>query len=347
MTFTASTPGRLQTRAAAVAKPPRLLIISPVKDEARYLSRTIATVAAQTVRPALWVIVDDGSSDDTGAIAEEAARRHDWIRVLHRPAGTARRVGPGVVEAFYAGLAEVDLGEYDYVCKLDGDLELPADYFETLYRRFDADPTLGTASGKAHVPVDGRYVLERSGDQFSVGLAKLYRRECFRQIGGFVREVMWDGIDCHRCRMLGWKAVSYPEAGLAVKHLRLMGSSHKSVYHGRLRWGRGQFFMGTHPLYILAVSAYRTLERPWILGGLCILAGYVQAAVLARPRYDDAAFRSHLHAWQLAELGRLVAAPYRRLFGSRPAAGDGRLAHTLPNRPHTSSARTHTGARVH
>lgn len=295
------------------ASTPAILIISPVKDEAAYLSRTIDSMVAQTVRPTVWLIVNDGSTDETGAIADAAAARHPWIQVLHRPAGTQRRVGPGVVEAFYAGLALFDLDRFDYVCKLDGDLEFPPRYFEELLRRFDANPRLGTASGKAHVPVGDRFVLERTGDQFSHGVAKLYRRECFEEIGGFVREVMWDGIDCHRCRMLGWEAVSYSDPELAIKHLRLMGSSFKSVYHGRVRWGRGQYFMGTHPVYIMAISAYRMAERPWVLGGLSLLYGYWKAAIERKPRYDDPEFRRYLHRWQFGELKKLITSPLRRL----------------------------------
>ena len=278
----------------------RLLVISPVKDEARFLQRTIESLAAQECRPTRWIIVDDGSADETGAIADAAAASHPWIDVLHRPPGIPRRVGPGVIEAFYAGLALADLHDYDYVCKLDGDLEFKPDYFAELFRRFEADPALGTASGKAHIPVGDRFVLERSGDEFSVGLAKLFRRECFEQIGGFVREVMWDGIDCHRCRMLGWKAVSYPEPELAILHLRQMGSSFRSVYHGRMRWGRGQHFMGTHPLYILGIAGYRMLERPWVVGGLFILAGYLDSARQATPP---------LRGSGLPEVSAVVAVP--------------------------------------
>jgi glycosyltransferase involved in cell wall biosynthesis len=282
---------------------PRVLIISPVKDEAEYLRRTIDSMIAQTARPATWIIVDDGSSDATGAIADAAAAEHDWIKVLHRPAGTGRRVGPGVIEAFYAGLDLVNLKDYDFVCKLDGDLEFGPNYFSDMLARFAADPRLGTASGKAHIPVDGRFVLERTGDEFSHGVAKLYRRECFEEIGGFVRQVMWDGIDCHRCRMFGWKAQSYDDPALAIKHLRQMGSSHKSVYHGRRRWGFGQYFMGTHPLYILGITTFRMAERPWVLGGMNILFGYMGAWLKRAPRYDDPEFRRHLHRWQLQKLG--------------------------------------------
>jgi glycosyltransferase involved in cell wall biosynthesis len=282
----------------------RLLIVSPTKDEEAYLERTIRSMEAQTVRPTLWIIVDDGSSDRTGVIADEAAARHDWIHVIHRPTGTARRVGPGVIDAFYAGLDSVNLNDFDYVCKLDGDLEFGPRYFESCFERFENDPRLGTISGKTSIPVGNGWVSERTGDEFSHGVAKLYRRECFQEIGGFVREVMWDGIDCHRCRMLGWKAQSVDDPDLAIKHLRQMGSSHQSVYHGRRRWGRGQHFMGTHPLYILGIAAYRMAERPWILGGLNILFGYTGAALRRDPRYTDTDldFQRFLHSWQLGEL---------------------------------------------
>ncbi len=282
----------------------RILVVSPTKDEAQYLDHTIRSMVAQTLRPTLWLIVNDGSTDRTGAIADAAAAQHSWIQVLHRPAGTHRRVGPGVIEALYAGLDSVTMADFDYVCKLDADLEFQPGYFAELIRRFEANPRLGTASGKAYIPVGDQWVLERTGDDFSHGVAKLYRRECFEEIGGFVREVMWDGIDCHRCRMLGWDAVSYPDPALAIKHLRQMGSSFKSVYHGRMRWGRGQYFMGSHPLYMLGITSYRMLERPWVLGGLCILGGYLKAWVTGHHRYDDPAFRRHLRTWQMQELKR-------------------------------------------
>lgn len=281
---------------------PRILIISPSRDEAGTLPKTIHSLANQTLPIASWVIVNDGSKDDTGKIADEAAQKYPWISVVHRPVGQGRRVGPGVIEAFYAGLQTKNLADYDFVVKLDADLEFQPRYFEILMERFKADPKLGTASGKAYIPVGDTYVYERTGDDFSHGVAKLYRRECFEDIGGFVPQVMWDGIDCHKCRMKGWKAVSYHEPELKIIHLRQMGSSHKSVYHGRMRWGRGQYFMGTHPLYILAVSIYRMAERPWILGGICILLGYMQAWWEKMPQYDDPEFRKWLRAWQMNKL---------------------------------------------
>lgn len=281
----------------------RYLIVSPVRNEAAYLQRTIDSVVAQTARPAAWVIVDDGSTDETAAVAERAAAEHGWIQVHRRMDRGVREVGGGVVDAFNDGLSRFNLDDFDYLCKLDGDLEFAPTYFERLFEKFNADPQLGTASGKAFINVDGRLVPERSGDDFSQGQTKLYRVECFRQIDGLVREVMWDGIDCHRCRMLGWKARSFRDEDLRFVHLRPMGSSFRSIYHGRMRWGYGQYFMGTHPLYALAIAVYRAVERPFIIGGLLILAGYLASYVRRRPRYDDPEFRRFLRRWQLSRLG--------------------------------------------
>lgn len=281
---------------------PSLLVVSPVRDEAAYLQRTIDSMINQSVRPALWIIVDDGSRDDTVAIAQSAAAAHDWIRVHRRADRGERKVGGGVVEAFNEGLSLVNLDDYEYVCKLDGDLEFGPRYFERLFEYFAADPRLGTASGKSWIRVGNRLVPERTGDEFSQGQTKLYRTACFRAIGGFVNEVMWDGIDCHRCRMKGWKAVSFRDEELRFIHLRPMGSSFRNIFHGRLRWGRGQYFMGTHPLYALAIAAYRMFERPWIIGGLCILLGYFSAWLKGLRRYEDPEFRRHLRQWQLAKL---------------------------------------------
>ncbi|MFT5525230.1 MAG: biofilm PGA synthesis N-glycosyltransferase PgaC [Pirellulaceae bacterium] len=285
---------------------PRILIISPVKDEAKYIEQTIKSMEWQTLRPALWIIVNDGSSDEAGEIADRAAAKHDWIQVVHRPAGTKRRVGPGVIEAFYAGLDHANMNDFDFVCKMDGDLVVPLFYFETMMEHFESNPRLGTGSGKCFIPVDGELVLERTGDEFSHGVAKLFRMACFKEIGGFVRQVMWDGIDCHRCRMLGWDAVSFDELKLQIIHLRIMGSSFKNVYVGRLRWGFGQYFMGSHPLYLVAISLYRMVERPWILGGLYIMFGYFRAWITRQERYDDLEFRKHLRQWQMGKLRDLI-----------------------------------------
>jgi biofilm PGA synthesis N-glycosyltransferase PgaC len=278
----------------------RYLLISPCRDEAQYLRRTLDSVAAQSERPTLWVVVDDGSTDATPAILEEYARRLPYLRVVRRVDRGRRAVGPGVIEAFYAGLETVRLEDFDYVCKLDMDLDLPVRYFELLMKRMEGNPRIGTTSGKPWfvLPQSGALVPEICGDEMSVGMTKFYRVACFKEIGGFVREVMWDGIDCHRARMLGWIAESVDIELLRFLHLRPQGASHKGIWTGRVRVGFGQYFMGTSPLYHLAVITYRLPAYPVVVGSVAMLWGYLKSWLKGVPRYDDLEFRRFLRSYQ-------------------------------------------------
>ena len=280
----------------------RIVIISPVRNEEQFILGIINSLIAQTVKPVEWIIVDDGSTDKTQEIASSAAAEHDWIRVIEKTNRGFRAVGPGVVEAFYYGYDRIECQEYDYVCKMDADLELGPKYFETLLSFFERDSYLGAASGKPFIWENGNLIEERTHDEMVCGQINFYRRQCFEDIGGFVREVHWDGIAFHRARMEGWRTRSIRHQDLNFIHKRLMGSSGKGIMAGRLRWGKGQYFMGTHPLFILAIAVYRMMERPYIIGGFCIFLGYCQAYLDSMGRYDYPAFRKSLHAWQMERL---------------------------------------------
>ncbi len=278
----------------------RYVLITPCRDEAQYARRCIESVLNQSIPPALWVVVDDGSSDETPAILAEYAASNPSMKIVRRDDRGRRAVGPGVVDAFYAGLETIDLSEFDYLCKFDLDLDLPPRYFEILIERMIANPRLGTCSGKPYFE-EGEpphLVSEKCGDEMSVGMTKFYRTTCFQEIGGFIREVMWDGIDCHRCRMLGWIACSWDDADLRFVHLRPMGSSQKSIFTGRKRHGYGQYFMGTGLLYMTASATFRLWHPPYLLGGLAMWWGYVESLLQKKPRYNDLAFRSFLNRYQ-------------------------------------------------
>lgn len=286
----------------------RYLVITPCRNEAEYLPTTIETMIKQTVRPDLWLIVDDGSTDSTPDLVLQAAKDHPWIKLHKRVDRGSRAVGGGVVEAFNEGLAQVDLDEYDYLCKLDADLGLTPNYFESLMEHMEADPLLGNFSGKTYIPTSsGKWVSERMGDENAIGASKFYRVDCFRDINGFVAQACWDGIDGHTCRMKGWKAMSLDKPELRMNHYRPQGSSQQSVWVGRKRWGRGKYFMGSSLSYVLAVSVYRMLERPFIVGGLGIFTGYIQAWFGEQNRYGDRAYLKHLRAYERSSL----------LFGKR------------------------------
>jgi glycosyltransferase involved in cell wall biosynthesis len=276
----------------------RYVLITPCRDEAQYARRTLQSVARQTVPPALWIIVDDGSTDQTPQILAEYAAKLPYLKVIRRPDRGFRKLGGGVIDAFYEGYNSINPDDFDYVCKFDLDLDLPPNYFETLMHKMEQNPRIGTASGKPWFARHGRQIEEVCGDENSVGMIKFYRVECFRQIGGFVRELMWDGIDCHRCRMLGWIAVSWKDADLRFEHLRPMGTSHKSWWTGRVRHGVGQYFMGTSFFYMLASASYRTTRPPILVGGLAMLWGYLKSLITRKPRYGDEEFRKFLRKYQ-------------------------------------------------
>ena len=260
---------------------------------------TLDTVLRQSVLPARWVIVDDGSSDDTPSILAEYADQHDFIRVVTRQDRGKRAVGGGVVEAFDVGCETIDVRDYDYMCKLDLDLELPPRYFEILIERMEANPRIGTCSGKPYFrTAHATMVSEACGDETSVGATKFYRVACFLDIGGFVGQVMWDGIDCHRCRMKGWIARSWDEPQLRFVHLRPMGSSQDGIWTGRKRHGSGQYIMGTSLTYMTSSALFRLTRRPFVVGGAGMWWGYVSSMVAGRPRYDDLDFRQFLRRYQ-------------------------------------------------
>lgn len=277
----------------------RYVLISPCRNEADYMRQTLDTVIDQSVTPAKWVIVDDGSTDATPQILAEYAAKHDWIEIVTRKDRGKRAVGPGVVEAFYAGYETINPDDYEYLCKLDLDLRLPPRYFEGLMERMETNSRIATCSGKAYIEKeDGGLESERHGDETSIGASKFYRVDRFKELGGFVREVMWDGIDCHRCRMRGWIACSWDCPELRFVHLRPMGSSQQGIYVGRMRHGYGQYFMGSGFLWMAATAIYRIPEKPYVLGGLYILWGWLRSWVKGLPRYEEPGFRKFLRRYQ-------------------------------------------------
>lgn len=281
----------------------RYCLITPCRNEAQYIRRTLESTCKQTLPPALWVIVDDGSTDETPEILAEYAARYPFVRVVRRKDRGARAVGPGVIEAFYEGLSHVDLDQFDFVTKFDGDLELPERYFERSVERMETDLLLGNISGKLFERrSDGSLFEERTGDENAVGPVKFYRTRCFKEIGGFVHEVAWDGIDGHICRLNGWIAESVDDPEMRIIHLRPMGSSQQNIRIGRIRWGRGKYFMGSAWYYMLASAVYRSLEPPYLYGGFGICYGYFKAMLTGHRRYENPAYRRYLRKFELSQL---------------------------------------------
>jgi glycosyltransferase involved in cell wall biosynthesis len=284
----------------------KFIVITAAKDEARYLGRTIESVVSQSPLPAAWVIVDDGSVDDTAVIARAAAKAHPWIKVVTRREGGPRDVGAGQARAIHYGLQQIGIDDYDFLFNIDADIVLKPDYFRVILRKFAEAPQLGIAGGQLYENFRGNLSKMRVLPLGMIGAVQAWRRECFQEIGGLARGPGWDGIACFQAMMLGWETRTFPDEELKALHLRPEGSSIKHRHVGWARHGEALYFAGAHPLWLLASAAYHALDYPYLLSGLCMIIGYLAAAARGRQQYGDGEFRRFLRQWQLHKLAGLL-----------------------------------------
>ncbi|HSK46490.1 MAG TPA: glycosyltransferase family A protein [Coriobacteriia bacterium] len=290
----------------------RYVVITPARNEEANLARLAECLVRQSIRPELWMIADDASTDATPQIAEDYAANHDFIRHLRLDASSAggyanRMAGGAAPRAFNRALATVDV-KWDVICKLDGDLSFHDDYFEGLLGRFDADPSLGIGGGHCFEWHGDELKMEWVPDYHVRGATKAYRRECFEQIGGVEEVLGWDGIDEIRAQMTGWSTRSF--ADLPVIHHRPTGSRGGTL-KGRVRGGRCNYYLGYSPSFMLARCIRRMADPPYVVGGLAMFWGYALSSLQRRERYHDLEFQRYLRATQRQRLGQSLAALVR------------------------------------
>ncbi len=265
----------------------RIAIVVPFLDEERYLPELLASLAAQKRRADVVVLVDDGSSDASPALARAFATDHPGAVVLKRPpraVGRDRLAGGAAVRAFAWGVEQIE--GWDVVAKVDADLRLNPRLLATLEREFEADPSLGIAGTYlSALDEDGRAVRQRCRPEHVEGESKFYRRAAFEQIAPLPAMLGWDTIDEVRARLRGWRTASFEVPGGDSLHLRSMGG-HDGLLRGFRRWGTCAWAYGEHPLHVLAVGVQRLGDRPRVVGGASYVAGYALAALRRMPRAE-------------------------------------------------------------
>ncbi len=293
----------------------RLLVVSPIRNEAAHFERVAQALAAQTRRPDLWVVVDDHSTDATPQLVAELTERLHFMRAIEGPpplgdmAPKDRLAIALPPRAFNQGLRSTDWRSFTHIAKLDGDVELPPRYFERLLAEFAGDPSLGLAGGLLREREGEQWGRKNPVNDYHVrGGLKCYTRECLEAIGGIQERLAWDAIDEIYARMRGYTTRTVAE--LVAWHHRQTGSA-DGLLRGRARHGQCAHIVHFTLPWVSARAFKVARERPRGLSGVAFLYGYVYAALTRVPQIDDpelrAFVRSELRHRERAELKQLAA----------------------------------------
>lgn len=252
---------------------PRYVLITPARNEEAFIEKTLESMVHQTVVPVKWVIVNDGSTDATGAIVGRYAEKYDWIEAVNLPVRKERNFAAKVY-AFNAGLEKLSNLEYKIIGNLDGDVSLDKDHFEFLLGKFKGDARLGVAGTIFKEEGYSSETDSFEGQKHVSGQCQIFRRECFQEIGGYFANKAGgiDWIAVTTARMMGWKTQSFREKSFF--HYRHLGTAERSVAAAMFSYGEKDYYLGGHPLWELFRVAYRMIKRPYLTGGLALGLGY-------------------------------------------------------------------------
>jgi glycosyltransferase involved in cell wall biosynthesis len=288
----------------------KYVLITPSRNEERFIQKTLDSMVAQTVLPLRWVIVDDGSTDRTGEMADDFARRYPWIEVVHRPRQLERSFA-GKVHAFNAGFERVRGLDYEVIGNLDSDLSFEPDYLEFLMGKFAEDAGLGVAGTPF---IENGYDSARDsfeGENHVAGGCQLFRRKCWEDVGGYVpnRAGGIDWVAVTTARMKGWKTRSFAEK--RFNHYRALGTAQRGVLASLFSYGEKDYYLGNSPLWEIFRVTYRLVKPPLLLGGLAVLAGFCSAALRRTQRAVSPELMRFHRREQMKKLKAILSTAFR------------------------------------
>jgi glycosyltransferase involved in cell wall biosynthesis len=255
----------------------RYVLITPARNEAAFIEKTLNSVVVQTLLPQRWIIVDDGSTDRTADIVRSYVERFPWVELVQRPQRLHRSFADKV-HAFNVGLERVQSLPFEVIGNLDADLSFEPDYLEFLVRKFSNDPQLGVV-GTPFTEDDGYDSTKDSfeGENHVAGGCQLFRRPCFEDVGGYIANPAGgvDWIAVTTARMKGWRTRSFPQK--RFHHYRSLGTAGKGALSALFSYGEKDYYLGGSPVWQLFRVAYRMAKKPFVLGGLALISGYISA----------------------------------------------------------------------
>ncbi len=283
----------------------RYVLLTPTRNEEKYIPETIAAVVHQEIKPIQWIIIDDASTDRTPEIIAEAAQKYTWIKIVSRQ-GCHRHNFSSVVENYELGIKKLKTDDYDFIGLLDSDVRFAPDYFSQLMKRLQMNAEFGLVGG---LVIDkGRNPRLPLNLQDIPGATQFYRRECFQALGRIipVPEGGWDTLTCFQARMAGYKTKLFPD--LKVEHLKPRNASQGLLFKRYFQFGMRDYAVGYHPVFEFIKCLVRLTEYPFIIGALCRWSGYCFYLLKRKKRIipsDLLEFirKEQLHRIKLSQLG--------------------------------------------
>jgi|SRR5579864_1124192 len=281
------------------------VVITPARNEAPFIEHTIRSMISQTRVPLRWVIVSDGSTDETEEIVKAYVSRYPWIDLVILEDRHERSFA-GKARAFGAGCARIRDLSFDAIACVDADVSVDADYFEFLLDRLAADPGLGVVGTAFEEPPHKGYNYNFSSIEHVSGGCQLFRRACLEDIGGYL-PLPGGGVDvvaAVTARMKGWKTCTFTER-VYTHHRQMMTAMNRGLKR-KFKWGEKDYRLGGDPLWQVFRSFYQMSRRPYFVGGVALFAGYFFALLTRKPRSVSEEFREFRGKEQLQRLRRFA-----------------------------------------
>jgi len=274
----------------------KYIIVSPVRNEEAFIESTIISVCNQLIKPQEWIIVNDGSKDSTCEIIKKHIIQNQWIKLINIEDRGYYYPGTGVVDVIKKGYGNITNNDWDYLVKLDCDITIEPDYFENIFHEFSDNKNLGIASGAVYLTDGKKETREKSQFDHPWGASKIYRKECFIEINGWKAIPGWDLADILAAQMKGWETRCFDE--YKILHHRESGSRRGGFTSGKFLLGRFLFRYGYSFLYTLFKGIYRIPERPFLIGGISLIVGYLVAFIKNEDKLFDKEMRKFLRKKQ-------------------------------------------------
>ena len=268
-------------------------VVTAARDEAENLPRLARCLANQTLRPVAWVVVENGSRDDTLAVVQDLEARYPWITVVCLSGGPRLTRGGPIARAIHAGLAALNSQKPDVVVVADADISMPDDHFEHLIKEFNADSTVGIASGSRWERVHGHWRQQFLTSTSVEASCRAYRWECLQDVLPFEERMGWVGLAEIKAIVRGWKTQVLLD--LPFRHHRDTGVRERTRTYGWFAEGGAAWYMGYRPYYLVLRSLHRARRDS---RALAMILGYTVAALRREPRHDEAAIRAYVRREQ-------------------------------------------------